>query len=49
MKVAILEEKGRIKIGDIPVPVIPNPDWVLIKTQAVGICGSEVQVQNRRR
>ncbi len=46
MKAAILEEKCRIKISDIPVPVIPNPDWVLVNTRTVGICGSEVHAFN---
>ncbi|UCG00054.1 MAG: alcohol dehydrogenase catalytic domain-containing protein [Spirochaetaceae bacterium] len=42
MKAAVLSEPGQVEIREIPIPDIPNPDWVLVKTQAVGICGSEI-------
>ncbi len=42
MKAAILQEPGRIEIIDTPIPKIPQPDWILVRTKAVGICGSEI-------
>lgn len=42
MKAALLSGARRIEIIDIPIPEIPEADWVLVRTRAVGICGSEV-------
>ena len=41
MKVAILEEAGKIVVQEIP-DLTPGPDDVLIKTRYAGICGSDL-------
>jgi L-iditol 2-dehydrogenase len=42
VKAAVLRDTRRVEIIDIPIPEIPKADWLLVRTQAVGICGSEV-------
>jgi L-iditol 2-dehydrogenase len=42
MKAALLESAGRVIMTDAPMPVIENPDQMLIQVKAVGICGSEI-------
>ena len=41
MKAAFLTEPGTIEMRDISVPV-PEDDQVLVKVEAVGVCGSDV-------
>lgn len=41
MKAAFLTEPGKIELRDISVPV-PEDDQVLIRVEAVGVCGSDV-------
>lgn len=41
MKAAFLTEPGKIELRDISVPV-PEDDQVLVKVEAVGVCGSDV-------
>jgi L-iditol 2-dehydrogenase len=43
MKAAVMQDIGKIKINDLPVPK-PSRDEVLIKVKAVGICGSDVHL-----
>ena len=31
-------------VEDVPVPILPGPDWVRIKTRLGGICGSDLSV-----
>lgn len=42
MRAALLESTGHLVMTDQPKPEITQPDQVLVQTQAVGICGSEV-------
>jgi L-iditol 2-dehydrogenase len=42
MKVA--KGVGFVEIRDIPVPGIPDPDWVLIKIKAAGVCGTDLHI-----
>lgn len=41
MKAVFLTEPGKIELRDISVPV-PEDDQVLVKVEAVGVCGSDV-------
>src|SRR5690554_4746185 len=41
MKALVLEEYNKLVYKDVPKPV-PNNDEVLVKVEAVGICGSDV-------
>jgi len=41
MKALVLTEYKKIELLDVPVPVI-QPDEVLVRVKAVGICGSDV-------
>ncbi|HEY9290153.1 MAG TPA: alcohol dehydrogenase catalytic domain-containing protein [Microlunatus sp.] len=41
MRALVLAEFGRMEIREVPAPVVQN-DEVLIKVDAVGICGSDV-------
>ena len=31
-----------VKLGDIPEPELPSPEWVKIKTRLCGFCGSDI-------
>jgi len=42
MRAALLETEGRLALTDVPMPALTEPDDVLVRVQAVGICGSEV-------
>lgn len=42
MKVA--RGPGQIEIRDIAVPQIPQPDWVLIRVRAAGVCGTDLHI-----
>jgi L-iditol 2-dehydrogenase len=42
MRAALLESEGRLALVDAPTPVLTEPGDVLVRVQAVGICGSEV-------
>lgn len=42
MKAALLYKPKKIKVEEIPEPMIENPDDVLVKVKFVGICGSDV-------
>ena len=41
MRTAVVEDKKRLAIREVPVPV-PDEDEVLIKVQYCGICGSDI-------
>jgi len=43
MRAAILEDRGKLVIRDIPEPIIER-DEVLIKVQYCGICGSDLHI-----
>lgn len=42
MKAVVLEERGSFAVNDIPEP--PRADEVLVRTQAAGICGTELHI-----
>ena len=42
MKVA--KGVGSIEIREIPIPVIPHDDWVLIQVKAAGVCGTDLHI-----
>ncbi len=42
MKAAQLVEIGKIELHEVPKPELKQPDEVLIKIKAVGVCGSDV-------
>ncbi len=44
MKALVFKEIGKIELEDIPIPEVNNPDDVLIKVTACGICGSDVKI-----
>ncbi len=44
MKALVFKEVGRLVLEEIPIPKIQNPDDVLLKVKAVGICGSDVKI-----
>ena len=41
----IAQEEGGVAVGEYPVPK-PGPGEVLIKMQAAGICGTDMQIYN---
>lgn len=43
MTAAVFEQKGVLKIKEIPIPSVKNPDDVLIRIKAVSICGTDVR------
>lgn len=43
MKAAYYEKKGVFDVRDLPVPQIQKPDDILIKVEAVSICGTDVR------
>lgn len=41
MRAAVTREKGRIEVADLPEPADPGAGEVLLRPEAVGICGSD--------
>ncbi len=39
---------GSLKYKDIPKPLIPSDDWVLLKTKLGGICGTDMAMLTQR-
>ena len=44
MKAAVFYKKGDLRIEDLPTPEIGNPDDVVIKVRACGICGTDMHI-----
>jgi len=42
MKASLLTEVGQVVYSDVPKPSIEQPDQVLVRIKAVGVCGSDV-------
>lgn len=42
MKAALLHGVGDLRVENAPVPQITQPDQVLVRVKAVGICGSDI-------
>ncbi len=43
MRAAVLVDVGRIEVMDVPL-VDPSPNEVLVRVQAVGFCGTDIQI-----
>ncbi|MGI6160635.1 MAG: zinc-dependent alcohol dehydrogenase [Christensenellales bacterium] len=46
MRALVKYEKGpgNIKVMDMPEPVLPAEDWVIIKVKAAGVCGTDIHI-----
>ncbi len=44
MKALVFKDVGKLVLEDIPIPKVKAPDDVLLKVNAVGICGSDVKI-----
>jgi threonine dehydrogenase-like Zn-dependent dehydrogenase len=44
MKALVFRDVGKIELCELPVPQVTQPDDVLIKVSAVGICGSDLKI-----
>jgi threonine dehydrogenase-like Zn-dependent dehydrogenase len=44
MKAIVFHDVGKIKLTEIPIPKVTQPDDVLLKVKAVGICGSDLKI-----
>lgn len=44
MKAILMKEVGNIQLEEIPIPLVKEPDDVLLKVKAVGICGTDVKI-----
>lgn len=42
MKIA--KGPGNVEVREIPIPEIPQDDWVLIKVKAAGVCGTDLHI-----
>jgi len=44
MKAWVMKAPGRVEMERLPIPHVKDPDDVLLKIKAVGICGSDVKI-----
>jgi (R,R)-butanediol dehydrogenase/meso-butanediol dehydrogenase/diacetyl reductase len=44
MKALVFKDVGKLVLEEIPVPRVKDPDDVLLKVKAVGICGSDLKI-----
>lgn len=44
MKALVLKDVGKLVMENLPIPHVVEPDDVLLKIKAVGICGSDVKI-----
>jgi threonine dehydrogenase-like Zn-dependent dehydrogenase len=44
MKALIFRDVGKIELCELPVPQVTQPDDVLVKVSAVGICGTDIKI-----
>jgi threonine dehydrogenase-like Zn-dependent dehydrogenase len=44
MKALMFKDVGKIELCEVPIPRVSQPDDVLIKVSAVGICGSDIKI-----
>jgi L-iditol 2-dehydrogenase len=44
MMAAVFEGEGKLTLKEVPVPKIEKPDQVLLKVEAVSICGTDVHI-----
>jgi len=44
MQAFVFKDVGRLVLEEIPIPAVKDPDDVLLKVKAVGICGTDVKI-----
>jgi threonine dehydrogenase-like Zn-dependent dehydrogenase len=44
MKALVFRDIGKIELGELPIPKVSQPNDVLLKVAAVGICGSDLKI-----
>jgi len=44
MKALVFRDVGKIEMTELPIPKVKEPDDVLLKVRAVGICGSDIKI-----
>jgi len=44
MKAIVMKDVGDVRLEEVPIPHITEPDDVLLKVKAVGICGTDVKI-----
>jgi len=44
MRALVFKDVGKLVLEEVPVPQVKEPDDVLLKIKAVGICGSDVKI-----
>ena len=44
MKALVMKDVGRVEMEYLPIPHVTEPDDVVLKIRAVGICGSDVKI-----
>jgi threonine dehydrogenase-like Zn-dependent dehydrogenase len=44
MKAIVFHDVGKIELTEVPIPKVTQPDDVLLKVKAVGICGSDIKI-----
>src|SRR5512143_3890906 len=44
MKAIVFHDVGKIELTQLPIPHVKEPDDVLLKVHAVGICGSDIKI-----
>lgn len=44
MKALVMKDVGRVEMEMLPIPHVKDPDEVLLRVKAVGICGSDVKI-----
>ncbi|PKO13551.1 MAG: hypothetical protein CVU39_18685 [Chloroflexi bacterium HGW-Chloroflexi-10] len=44
MKALVMKDVGKVVMENLPIPHVKDPDDVLLRIKAVGICGSDVKI-----
>ena len=44
MKALVMKDVGKVVMEDRPMPHVVDPDDVVLKIKAVGICGSDIKI-----
>lgn len=44
MKALVMKDMGRVEMEQLPIPHVKDPDDVLLRINAVGICGSDIKI-----
>lgn len=46
MKAAVFEREGILTVKEVPVPVIQNPDELIVEVELCSICGTDVHIMS---